>query len=36
MALVSAYDSGCGDPDQREEPASADGSTKARRRFQSV
>lgn len=31
-----AYESGCGVPDHREVPDWSDGSTKARRRFQSV
>lgn len=36
MASVTAKDSGCAIPDQRDVPATADGSTKARRRFQSM
>ncbi len=36
IALVMVYESGCGVPDHREVPDWSDGSTKARRRFQSV
>ena len=36
IALVMVYESGCGVPAHREVPDRSDGSTKARRLFQSV